>query len=150
MGARRLHSLTVEGFLPIFFLGVVLKIPIAAALLLIWYAVRAEPEAELPDEGEHGFRRWRPEPRRRAARAAAPIRLEPRPSPTARPAVASASRPRRRRSEPRPRAASAARARAKLARERLPQVGDEVVRGLDPHESRTRSGGTAASESSTD
>ena len=65
MGARRLHSLTVEGFLPIFFLGVVLKIPIAAALLLIWYAVRAEPEAEeLPDEGEHGFRRWRPEPRR--------------------------------------------------------------------------------------
>jgi hypothetical protein len=55
----------VEGFLPIFFLGVVLKIPIAAALLLIWYAVRATPEAdELPDEGEHGFRRWRPQPRR--------------------------------------------------------------------------------------
>lgn len=65
MGTRRLHSLTVEGFLPIFFLGVVLKIPIGAALFLIWYAVRAEPEAEeLPDDGEHGFRRWRPEPRR--------------------------------------------------------------------------------------
>jgi len=55
----------VEGFLPIFFLGVVLKIPIAAALFLVWYAVRAEPGAEeLPDEGEHGFRRWRPQPRR--------------------------------------------------------------------------------------
>ncbi|HSJ16897.1 MAG TPA: hypothetical protein VK920_02240 [Solirubrobacterales bacterium] len=55
----------MEGFLPIFFLGVVLKIPIGAALFLIWYAVRAEPEAEeLPDEGEQGFKRWRPQPRR--------------------------------------------------------------------------------------
>jgi hypothetical protein len=55
----------VEGFWPIFFLGVVLKIPIAAALFLVWYAVRAEPETEeLPDEGEHGFRRWRRTPRR--------------------------------------------------------------------------------------
>jgi hypothetical protein len=50
----------VEGFWPIFFLGVILKIPIAAALFLIWYAVRAEPEVEeLPDDGDHGFRRWR-------------------------------------------------------------------------------------------
>ena len=55
----------MEGFWPIFFLGVVLKIPIAAALFLVWYAVRAEPETEeLPDEGEHGFRRWRRTPRR--------------------------------------------------------------------------------------
>jgi hypothetical protein len=55
----------VEGFWPIFFLGVVLKIPIAAALFLVWYAVRAEPEVEeLPDDGEHGFRRWRRAPSR--------------------------------------------------------------------------------------
>ena len=55
----------MEEFLPIFFLGVVLKIPIAAGLLLIWYAVRAEPEPEeLPDEGDQGFKRWRRQPRR--------------------------------------------------------------------------------------
>jgi hypothetical protein len=61
----------VEGFWPIFFLGVVLKIPIAAALFLVWYAVRAEPETEeLPDDGEHGFRRWRRAPRLGGARAA--------------------------------------------------------------------------------
>jgi hypothetical protein len=65
VGEVGIHSLIVEGFWPIFFLGVILKIPIAAALLLIWYAVRAEPEVEeLPDDGEHGFRRWRRSPRR--------------------------------------------------------------------------------------
>jgi len=65
VGESGVHSLTVEGFWPIFFLGVVLKIPIAAALFLVWYAVRAEPEVEeLPDDGEHGFRRWRRAPSR--------------------------------------------------------------------------------------
>jgi len=55
----------VEGFWPIFFLGVILKVPIAAALLLVWYAVRAEPGLDqLPDDGDHGFRRWRRTPRR--------------------------------------------------------------------------------------
>jgi hypothetical protein len=55
----------VEGFWPIFFLGVILKVPVAALLYLVWYAVRAEPEVEeLPDEGEHGPRRWRRTPRR--------------------------------------------------------------------------------------
>jgi hypothetical protein len=55
----------VEGFWPIFFLGVVLKIPVAAALYLVWWAVRAEPETEeVPDDGDHGFRRWRSEPSR--------------------------------------------------------------------------------------
>jgi hypothetical protein len=55
----------VEGFWPIFFLGVVLKVPVAAALYLVWWAVRAEPEVEeLPDDGDHRFRRWRAEPRR--------------------------------------------------------------------------------------
>lgn len=55
----------MEEHLPIFFLAVVLKIPVAAALYLVWYAVRAEPETEqAPEEGEQGFRRWRPLPRR--------------------------------------------------------------------------------------
>jgi hypothetical protein len=55
----------VEGFLPIFFLGVVLKIPIFAAIYLIYWAVRAEPELDgATDDGDHGFRRWRADPRR--------------------------------------------------------------------------------------
>jgi hypothetical protein len=55
----------VEGFLPIFFLGVVLKIPIFAGLYLIYWAVRAEPELdEVADDGDHGFRRWRTDPRK--------------------------------------------------------------------------------------
>jgi hypothetical protein len=55
----------VEGFWPIFFLGVVLKLPVAMALYLVYWAVQAEPELEeLPDDGDHGFRRWRAEPRR--------------------------------------------------------------------------------------
>jgi hypothetical protein len=65
VGQGGLHSLTVEGFWPIFFLGVVLKIPIAGALFLIWYAVRAEPEMEeLPEDGDEDFRRWRRTPTR--------------------------------------------------------------------------------------
>jgi hypothetical protein len=53
----------MEGFWPIFFLIVVLKIPVFGALGLVWWAVRAEPEVEeIPGEGEHDFRRWRREP----------------------------------------------------------------------------------------
>jgi len=55
----------VEGFLPIFFLGVVLKVPVFGALYLIYWAARAEPERdEAADDGDHGFRRWRAEPTR--------------------------------------------------------------------------------------
>jgi len=55
----------VEGFWPIFFLGVVLKVPVVMALYLVYWAARAEPELdEAPDDGDHGFRRWRAEPRR--------------------------------------------------------------------------------------
>lgn len=55
----------MEGFWPIFFLGVVLKVPVFMALYLVWWAARAEPELEeLPEDGDHGFRRWRAEPRR--------------------------------------------------------------------------------------
>lgn len=51
--------------MPIFFLAVVLKIPVALMLYLVWWAFRAQPEIEeAPDEGEHGFRRFRREPRR--------------------------------------------------------------------------------------
>jgi hypothetical protein len=73
----------VEGFWPIFFLGVVLKVPIAAALYLVWWAARAEPETEdLPDEGDHRFRRWRAEPRRpRGPRRGGPHRPDVRPLP---------------------------------------------------------------------
>ena len=54
----------MDGFWPIFFLAVVLKIPVLTALWLVWWAARAEP---LPEEdlegGDGGFRRWRREPR---------------------------------------------------------------------------------------
>jgi hypothetical protein len=56
----------MEGALPIIFLAVVLKIPVFAAMWLIWHAVRDEPQPEdMPGaEEEHGFRRWRREPRK--------------------------------------------------------------------------------------
>jgi hypothetical protein len=57
----------MDGFWPIFFLAVILKIPVGLMLYTVWWAVRAEPESEdAPAEGSegHGFRRWRPEPRR--------------------------------------------------------------------------------------
>jgi hypothetical protein len=56
----------VEGFLPIFFLLVVLKIPVFFAFWLIWWAVRAEPlldDGPETEEDTHGFRRWRRTPR---------------------------------------------------------------------------------------
>ncbi len=36
----------MEGFWPIFFLAVILKIPIAGLLYLVWWAIRQTPEAE--------------------------------------------------------------------------------------------------------
>jgi hypothetical protein len=57
----------VEGFLPIFFLLVVLKIPVLGALWLIWWASKApEPEGTSQgDGGDGGFgHRGRPLPRR--------------------------------------------------------------------------------------
>jgi len=56
----------MEGFLPIFFLLVVLKIPVFGALWLVWWASKApQPEDEAgADGGGHGFGRWRPLPRR--------------------------------------------------------------------------------------
>ena len=55
----------MEGFWPIFFLLVVLKIPVLGALWLVWWASRAEPLAEdAADQDDGGFRRLRPQPRR--------------------------------------------------------------------------------------
>jgi hypothetical protein len=55
----------VEGFWPIFFLAVVLKIPVFGALALVWWAIRAEPEPEqAADSDDHGFHRWRRSPTR--------------------------------------------------------------------------------------
>jgi hypothetical protein len=53
----------MEGFLPIFFLLVVLKIPVFGALWLVWWASRP-PTADEPAEesGGEGFNRWRPLP----------------------------------------------------------------------------------------
>ena len=55
----------MHGVWPIVFLAVVLKIPVAFLLYTVWWAVKAEPQAEeAPQEGEdHGFHRWRREPR---------------------------------------------------------------------------------------
>jgi hypothetical protein len=56
----------VEGFLPIFFLAVVLKIPVLGALWLVWWASR-EPQAdefsEGSDDGPGRFRRQPLSPR---------------------------------------------------------------------------------------
>jgi len=49
----------MEGFLPIFFLLVVLKIPVLGALWLIWWAAK-EPGGEVSDESGGGPERWRP------------------------------------------------------------------------------------------
>jgi len=59
----------MDGWLPIFFLAVILKIPVFAAMYIIWYAVQAEPETEdAPGGGDHGFHRWRREPSGRRPR----------------------------------------------------------------------------------
>lgn len=72
----------MEGFLPIFFLGVVLKVPVFGALYLIYWAVRQEPELdESTDDGEHGFRRWRNDPRRPRGPRRGPHRPDARPMP---------------------------------------------------------------------
>ncbi len=56
----------VDGFLPIFFLMVVLKIPVGLLLYIVWWAFRAEtrPEQAPPEGDDHRFRRFRREPKR--------------------------------------------------------------------------------------
>ena len=54
----------MEGFWPIFFLLVVLKIPVLGALWLVWWASRAEPVPDGPAEDDGGFRFRRYDPSR--------------------------------------------------------------------------------------
>lgn len=56
----------MEGFWPIFFLGVILKVPVGLMLYLVWWAFRANtiPEEAPPDSEDHHFRRFRREPKR--------------------------------------------------------------------------------------
>jgi hypothetical protein len=57
------------GFWAIFFLLVVLKIPVLGSLWLVWWASRAEPQTEdASDDGHGGFRRWDAPPRPRGPR----------------------------------------------------------------------------------
>jgi hypothetical protein len=61
----------VEGFWPIFFLAVILKIPVACLLYLVWWAIHQTPETEEapPESEDHEFRRWhRPPPKPRDPR----------------------------------------------------------------------------------
>jgi hypothetical protein len=75
----------MEGFLPIFFLLVVLKIPVFGALWLVWWASRApETEGHAPEDSDGGFGRWPPQrilprgPRRGPSQAACERRLRSR------------------------------------------------------------------------
>jgi hypothetical protein len=56
----------VDGFFPIFFLMVILKIPVGLMLYLVWWAVRAsvQPEEAPPEPGEQRFDEFRRRPRR--------------------------------------------------------------------------------------
>ena len=56
----------MDGFFPIFFLMVILKIPVAALLYLVWWAFHANtlPEEAPPEAEDHRFRRFRREPKR--------------------------------------------------------------------------------------
>ena len=56
----------MEGFFPIFFLMVILKIPIGLLLYLVWWAFRAStlPEEAPPESDDRRFDRFRREPKR--------------------------------------------------------------------------------------
>jgi hypothetical protein len=56
----------VSGFWPIFFLMIVLKIPVGLLLYLVWWAFHAEtqPEEAPPESEDHRFGRFRREPKR--------------------------------------------------------------------------------------
>ena len=54
----------MEGVWPIFFLLVVLKIPVLGALWLVWWASRAEPLLDEAPDDDGGFRFRRCDPSR--------------------------------------------------------------------------------------
>ena len=56
----------MEGFWPIFFLAVILKIPVAALLYLVWWAIKQTPETEEapPESEDRDPLHWRRAPKR--------------------------------------------------------------------------------------
>lgn len=54
----------MEDAFPIIFLAVILKIPVALLLYLVWWAIHAQPEIEEapPGADDHEFRRFRRDP----------------------------------------------------------------------------------------
>jgi hypothetical protein len=50
----------MDGWVPILFLMVVLKVPVGLLLYLVWWSIRATPEIEEapPGADDHEFRRW--------------------------------------------------------------------------------------------
>ena len=59
-GVSRLIAVT--GFWPIFFLLVVLKIPVLGSIWLVWWASQATPEPDGAEDSDGGFKR-RPRPK---------------------------------------------------------------------------------------
>jgi hypothetical protein len=55
----------MSGFWAVFWLAVVLKIPIVALLYIVWWAVKEPPEPEAGEAGEGGSRYDGPHPRLR-------------------------------------------------------------------------------------
>jgi hypothetical protein len=83
----------MSGFWAIFWLALVMKIPIALLLYLVWWAVKDPPLAEATDDGDGGSRRHgpgprlpRPQPPRRGPHADPPPRAPARVRATALPA----------------------------------------------------------------
>ncbi|HEY1358384.1 MAG TPA: hypothetical protein VGF21_08775 [Thermoleophilaceae bacterium] len=70
----------MDGFWAVFWLALVLKIPIVMLLCLVWYAIRAEPELEPDEPGRGGSDRHppklprHPRPPRRGPHAEPPPR----------------------------------------------------------------------------
>ncbi len=52
----------MQGFWPIFFLLVVLKIPVFAGIWLVWWASHQTPDDayEPSEDSDEGFKRWEP------------------------------------------------------------------------------------------
>jgi hypothetical protein len=62
-------------FWPIFFLAIVLKIPIVALCALVWWAVRATPDPEHTGGDDPPERRFGPHPRPRGPHGPLPAAL---------------------------------------------------------------------------
>jgi hypothetical protein len=80
------------------YMMLVLKLPIAALLWIVWWAIRATPEVDAPESDDGGLRRWPHGPRpphaprpRRGPHAEPP----PPPPPRTRSVVARAREPER-------------------------------------------------------